>query len=230
MFVKSITQAAIPQIMKSYGAGDTNRSINLVYVISRISSLAMLLLLVPILLCVDDILVLWLKEPPQYTSIFVIFLVINTFIAVLGSGFNASIQSTGKIRKNEVWVGIINLLTLPLMFVLYKIGLPPYINVIIMIIATFIIWVFQIYIMKQLTSFDFKKYLTGTIIPVLLTATVFYIPLFFVRMLFGNSTLQVIVFLVVTEIWGIVVIYLFGVRKNEKLLISNFVKKRIKHE
>ena len=39
-FIKGITQAAVPQIMKNYGAGNEERTLNLVYIISRISSLA----------------------------------------------------------------------------------------------------------------------------------------------------------------------------------------------
>ena len=230
LFVKSITQATIPQIMKSYGAGNTERSINLVYVISRISSLAMLLLLVPLLICTDDILVLWLKEPPEFTTIFVIFLVINTFVSVLGSGFNAAIQSTGNIKKNEVWVGCINLITLPIMFALYKIGMPPFINVVIVVIATIIIWLFQIGIMKQLTPFVFSKYLTGTLIPVFLTAIVFGVPLVFLHRLFGHTLWHVLSFLIITEVWGIFMILVFGINKREKNQIISFVKKRKKHE
>ncbi len=37
MFVRNLSQAAVPQIMKSHSSGDTERSINIVYYISKYS-------------------------------------------------------------------------------------------------------------------------------------------------------------------------------------------------
>ena len=63
--------------MKSFGAGNIDRSLNLVYAISRISTLIMLVIVIPLCLCMDDILVFWLKTPPKYTSIFAVFMLIK---------------------------------------------------------------------------------------------------------------------------------------------------------
>lgn len=68
-FTNSLNQAAVPQIMKSYGGGHQERSLNIVYAITRISTLILLIMVIPLLFCMDDILRIWLKEVPEYTTI-----------------------------------------------------------------------------------------------------------------------------------------------------------------
>ncbi|MHC1779097.1 MAG: lipopolysaccharide biosynthesis protein [Bacteroidales bacterium] len=224
IFTNSISQAAIPQIMKSYGAGDTERSVNLVYAISRISSLILLIPIVPVILCTKDVLTIWLKKPPEFTNIFVIFLLVNTYVSILGAGFNACIQSTGKIKKNEIGYGIINLMLIPIIFIFYKFGFPPYINVIVLPFFTLATLVFQIGIMTELTHFNIKHYTKETLWPSLKTAFVAFFPLSLIRFAFGHSIQDVVTFLLIAIVWVILTIYFIGVKKHERIAIHSFVK------
>ena len=226
-FVKGITQAAVPQIMKNYGAGNQERSLRLVYIICRISSLALLLLIVPMLAYTNDILVLWLGNPPEFAVEFVVFLLITLFISVLGSGFDSCIQSTGKIRNNEVAYAVICLSQLPIMYIAYKLGASPYFNVILLCGATLLQKLYQIYLLKKITTFNVATYLRECVLPVLLTLSTTLFPIMIIRHIFHFSTLWLIVFIAFYEIWIISSIYLFGLRDQERIQIVSFIKKKI---
>ena len=228
MFTKGLSQAAVPQIMKSYGAGDSTRSLNLVYTISRISTLIMLIIALPLILCMDDILVIWLKTPPEYTTIFSVFMLINAVVSMLGAGFDVCIQSTGKVKKNEVYSSIIYLSLLPIIFILYKLGLPPYMNVVLLPILTFAIKIMQVIIMRDLTTFSVKTYLTRTFWPCVLVILLSFLPLFFIRNNWGHSILATLAFILVSVIWTIVCVALWGVTKQERSRILSFVSNKIK--
>ena len=86
-----------------------NVLLNIVYAITRISTLILLIMVIPLLFCMDDILRIWLKEVPEYTTIFASWMLVNGFVVVLGSGFDPCIQSTGNIKNNEIGYGLINL-------------------------------------------------------------------------------------------------------------------------
>ena len=64
---------------------------------------------VPLLLSTDSILLIWLKKVPEFTKQFTVLMIINGLISMLGSGFDAVIQATGKIRKTQIWYSIITL-------------------------------------------------------------------------------------------------------------------------
>ena len=119
-FTSTLRQAAIPQIMKSHGKGDENRSLSLVYYISKYSFLSMNIVAIPIIININYILHLWLDKAPEYTNIFICLMLVNGMISNLGAGFDACIQATGNIRKNQIGYSIINLTTLPLIYILYS--------------------------------------------------------------------------------------------------------------
>lgn len=224
IFTRTLNQAAVPQIMKNYGGGNVSRSMSIVYTITRITSLIMMLIIIPLAFCMEDVLKIWLNTVPEYTSIFATWMLINGFVMALGSGFDPCIQSTGKIRKNELGYGLINLLLLPIMFVLYRMGYPPYVNVIIMPFLALFTRLFQIYILSEQTKFSFATYFSISIMPVLLTLIFSIFPIWGLRSLFSNSVLHTILFFCLAVLWTIISIWLVGVKNNEKQMILNFIK------
>jgi len=229
-FIKGITQAAVPQIMKSYGAGNQERSLRLVYIICRISSLALLLLLVPMLSFTKEILIIWLKEPPEYAVEFVVFLLITLFVSVLGSGFDSCIQSTGKIRNNEVVYALISLIQLPIMYVAYILGAPPFFNAILLCLSTLLQKLYQIYLLGRLTSFNYIDYIKDTLSPVLVTFVISLGPLLLIKHVFSFTIVGSLILVIIYEIWIVFSIYLFGLKRTEREQIIGFLNTRIKKQ
>ena len=226
MFTKGLSQAAAPQIMKSYGANASERSLYLVYTISRVSTLIMLLIVVPLMLCMDSILVLWLKTPPEYTTIFTQFMLINTLVTMLGAGFDACIQSTGNIKKNEIYTSLIFLSILPIIFVLYKLGFPPYMNVVILPFLSLGVRIMQIFILKQLTSFDLKKFCKDSFFPSLITIVAAVAPSYILKILLGDTTTDTVLLFVSSALWIVICIYLFGLKQKERDMLKSLVFRR----
>ena len=226
-FTNSLNQAAVPQIMKSYGGGHQERSLNIVYAITRISTLILLIMVIPLLFCMDDILRIWLKEVPEYTTIFASWMLVNGFVVVLGSGFDPCIQSTGNIKNNEIGYGLINLALLPLIFILYKLGCPPYINVVVLPFLSLATRLFQICIMKKQTEFQFSVYFKKSIVPSFSTLFVAAIPLFGLRLIWGHYIMQTIGFVAIGVIWTAISIWLVGIKRNEKQILLSMVKTKL---
>ena len=228
MFTSTLRQAAVPQIMKNQSAGNQDRSISLVYSISRFSFLLMMLPAMPLLFCMQDILKLWLKNPPEYTNIFASLLLINGLIANLRSGFDASIQATGIVRKNQIGYSIINIMILPVMYVLYKFGAPPYINVVVMIGSSVATLVFQIYIMKTLTNFDLKIYAAKTLWPAFKVMILVLIPMFALQRVYDNSLVEMFVFSGIVFVVTILAVFFAGLIAPEKNAVVDFCKRKFR--
>ena len=225
MFTKGLSQAAAPQIMKSYGANDMERSLYLVYSISKIATLIMLIITVPLLLCMDKILELWLVEVPEYTTIFAQFMLINTLVTMLGAGFDPCIQSTGKIKVNELYTSIIYISVLPIIYVMYKLGMPPYMNVVVLPFLSIAIRVVQMCLLKQMTVFNVVKFINYAIIPSILTFVFSVIPLYFIRDFFQTGLMNCLLFLSLSILWVMVCIVILGISKSERLALKRLIKK-----
>lgn len=227
MFTKGLSQAASPQIMKSYGSQDNERSLSLVYNISRISTLIMLIIVEPLCLCMSDLLTMWLGTVPEYTTVFAQFMLINTLVSMLGAGFDACILSTGKIKKNEIWTSVIYLSILPIIFVLYKLGFPPYMNVVIMTVLSFLVRVMQVFILKHLTNFQFRVYFHKSFLPSSITACVSFIPLWLLKQIWSSSVIGTFLFLALSVVWIIICVTMIGVRKEERTVLFDKLRNRI---
>jgi O-antigen/teichoic acid export membrane protein len=226
-FTTTLRQAAIPQIMKSQSSGNEERSMNLVYYISKYSYLFMLIPAIPLIICISGAIKIWLGVPPKFTDIFIVLMLINGMLANLSAGFDATIQATGNVKKNQIGYSIINLALLPIIFILYKTGMPPYINAIVMIALTIITLIFQCYIMKELTSFNIRKYIDKTILPSLLATAMAWIPLHAGSKFLNDSWQATIISLIIALIWTVISIYIAGTNKHEKQLLTNYITRRI---
>lgn len=222
MFVKNLNQVAVPQIMKSYSSGDSERSLNLVYNISKYAFFLMLLVATPILLSIDAILVLWLKEVPVYTKQFAILMIISGLIGITGSGFDGAAQATGKIRKIQIWYSVIMLSTLPIAHLMFKLHYPPYIITVITIGATITNRIVQIKILSDITEFSIPHYLSHSILPLIMVSLV-TLPQILLRNLFGQNIIDLLIFSILSFVLCLLTIYLFGLRKTEKDVVHKVI-------
>lgn len=227
-FTNTLRQSVTPQIMKNQEENSA-RSLNLVYAISRYTYLIMLIICVPLLLCMETMLQLWLGADniPPLTAIFASLLLVSGMLSNLGSGFDASIQATGKIRKNQIGYTIINLSIIPIVYFLYKIGLPAYVNVIVGCVITVVTIFFQAYIMKGLTDFLYRDYWIKTLQPSIAATIVAFVPMLGLRIIIKDNIYVVLVFAFVSALWTCMVVYFVGMNKRERNSIIEFAKNKL---
>lgn len=94
--------AFTPEIVSSEGRGDRNAVIRQMFRAARLSYIIISIIVIPILFEADFILTVWLKNPPEYASLFCRTLLIAFLIHNLISGFNSAISATGRIRNYQV--------------------------------------------------------------------------------------------------------------------------------
>lgn len=227
-FTNTLRQSVTPQIMKNQD-GNSSRSLSLVYAISRYTYLIMLILSVPLLLCMDTILALWLgaDDVPPLTSIFASLLLISGMVSNLKSGFDASIQATGKIKKNQIGYTIINLSIIPIVYFLYAIGLPAYMNAVVAIFLNVATIIFQAFIMCELTTFTFRDYWSKTLYLSLLATIFAIVPMSIFRKCIGDNLYMVVIFALIATIWSCIAVLFSGINKSEREQIFSFVKRKV---
>lgn len=226
LFVRSLTQAALPQIMKSYGEGNHNRSINLVYVITKYSFFMLMLFSIPLVLNIDFVLNLWLGNVPPFTNIFVILMIAGGLVMVIGSGFDAEIQASGKVKSNQIFYSITCLAVLPMAVFLYKLGMPVYTISILTAISYLVVLIYQCNYLTKISAFSISAYLHNTIFPCLFIL-ILSLPLIIIRMVIPGTAIGFVLHCSICVIWIIGTIFFAGISKSEKALIINSTKRKL---
>lgn len=222
MFVHNLNQAAVPHIMESQSAGKTEESINIVYKFSKYVYFLMLIFSLPILMSIDVLLDIWLKDVPKYSTQFTSLMIINGLIASLGSSLGVPVNATGDIRKSQIWYSITLLSILPIGFLLFKIGYPPYIITVVTIFSTLINVIIQSIITAEKTVFNIKKYLLKSILPVFMV-TISILPVIILRYYFDDNLLEVLLYSILSIIFTTINIYFIGLDKNEKKTLKKLL-------
>ncbi len=118
--------AFMPAITTARGAGNRERMITLVHTTCKFGALLVLPLAIPLSLEVEEVLVLWLKTPPQQVGCLCIWLMAILLLEKVTTGHWVVIAANGKIAWYQFIVGTLFILTLPLAWGMMKVGLGIY--------------------------------------------------------------------------------------------------------
>jgi len=171
-----------------------------------------------------------LGEVPAYTVAFSRLMIINGLIDSLYSGIPSAIQASGKIKWFHIITSTIMLLSLPIAYVLFKIGYPPF-CIQVIYISTAIINIFiSLVLLKKIINFD-VVYLIKTSYLRVSFVVVSILPFFLIKNLFTPSLIRFILISTISIIFSLLMIYLIGFEHKEKILVSKgiiFLKNKLR--
>jgi len=124
-FSTALRGALAPEITASEGRGERDRVINLAMRACKFSVLLIMLFAIPLLVEMKYVLVLWLREPPPYTTVFCCLMLSELLIDALTIGHMLAVNASGKIAAYQTVLGTMNALALPLAWIFLKLGNPP---------------------------------------------------------------------------------------------------------
>lgn len=222
LFSSSLGQAAIPQITKSYGGGDSDRTINLTIHLTKYVFFLMLIPALPILLETEFILTLWLGASPPYAATFVRLVIINAMLDSLG-GVGAISQATGRIKYFQIILSATSLLSLPIAYFLFELNCLPQTIIIVFIATSSINLVLSIMLLKRLLKFDVKNYF-NVVYKRIFFVLLLIIWLFGVKGYFAEGFVRCGMMIVFSTFILILSIYLVGLEQKEKVMVASFYR------
>lgn len=158
-FTNNFMTALNPQITKSYASGNKEYLMELLFQGARLSFYILLLLSLPILVNTHYILTLWLNTVPAHTVLFVQLALIFAMSESISYPLVTAILSTGNIRNYQILAGGINMMNLPISYILLRFNMIPEIIFIIAIIISQLCLGIRLFILKKLIGLEIKKYL-----------------------------------------------------------------------
>ena len=227
MFARSLNNAAIPQITKNFSGGNKERSILLTSYISKYTFLLMCFAAFPVLLEMDFLLDLWLKDVPVGANIFCNLMVLGGLIGCLGEGIPALVNATGNIKTYQIIFHTFNLLGLPIAYIFFKNGYDAYIILVIYCIVYLLGAILRLFLLKYLYKFDIRLLINKSYIRILLVS----IPLIIYYIFLNNPNTSVIGHLAnmfLAEVYLGAIILLVGLDKLEKQKIKFFFQSKLK--
>lgn len=228
-FCTNFFTAVKPQIIKSYAVGDFTGLYNLILRSSRYSVYLIWIFFLPIYLRIDYVLHLWLTEVPDYTSLFVKWVLVYMVFETLNNPVWTAIQAVGKIKTTMVYSSTVFLLAFPLSYLCLRQGLAPwtvYPSLIVMRIAANAI---SLYMLRQYTGISLRQYARSVILPVILVTFVTMVIMYPIDSLFAQNFISLLIVSLLSLMVNAMIIGSVGIPRHELTVIlsqiSNVVKK-----
>lgn len=227
-FALNIVTAVRPQIVKNYATGDREYMINLMFTSAKYLYLLLLLISLPIFIEMHFVLSVWLKVVPEYTVVFCRFMLIANFITTINTITMAGVHATGDMRNTSIVNGALYISSVPLTYIAFKAGGPPYITYAIIIVLMLLIGINAFYFLRryvpELSAGDFvsKVLLICAIVTLLSSIAPFLVKNTFIEG-WGRLVLVCITSVVSTAAFT----YFIAATKHEKILVHNLIKKYI---
>lgn len=224
-FMTSFDSASAPQITQNVGKGDLERATSIASRVCRMSQLLCLLAVFPIYAGIELLLRLWLGTVPDHTVSFCRVILIAIYVASTGGGILRLKDAMGKIKWFMLTYSFWFFITLPVGFLIFKLGYPPVTILVLFLICDTLCRITQFTLMKIVYNYNVlpfcKEAFTRPFIIVALMACY----LFFYGWVNPQGIVPQFVGLVVTAIIGALLVYFIGLKSSEREKSTHYILK-----
>ena len=208
-------QAISPQIIKTYAAGEIELSKMLVLRSTKLSFYLLFIFSFPLICGMRPVLNLWLGRD-TVTNDMIIFsqlILVYSLVNIFEQPVTMLIRATGNIKKYQIYVGVITLLTIPLCVILFLIGLPAYWSIISMTIVYIFAMCVRLIIARNQVGLSVREYVKTVLIPIIIVVAVSVLVTLICDYLFGHDD---IITMIIALLICCLSIWLVGLNQSER--------------
>lgn len=227
-FVSNFMMALNPQITKSYAAGDKKYMMTLIYQGGRLSFYILLILSLPVIINAHYILTLWLKVVPEHTTLFVQLVLIFAMFESISNPLITAMLATGNIRNYQIVVGGLQMMNLPISYILLRNGCIPETVLIVAICISQCCLGARLYMLRGMIGLSVREYIGKVYFNVLTVSVISSILPIFLAFKMEETFVNFIFSCFVSLLVSFIVIYFIGCRSKERQFINEKVNKLIK--
>lgn len=218
-FVANFQTAFRPQIFQLYGAGKREDCFNLVFFASKLSCFLYCYLIFPLFPVVPFLLQVWLGQVPEYTVEFIRVGLLFYLIPACDGALWMCVYATGNIKRYQLVVNTIEILSLPLIILLCYIGMPPVGVYFTRMFVESIVFIVRLIYMKKYIVFPVSEYVKTVLLRVGFTI----IPLLILSIVLCNiqqSWLTTFALVFIQLLTTTILVYFIGLTKVERVRVK----------
>ena len=228
-FSNNFMTSVNPQIVKNYACGNMDRFFQLIYEAGRYSYYLLFMVSLPIFLEADYILQLWLVEVPEYTSLFLRFIIAITLVRVIARPLINGVHATGNVKVLNLTSGVYSAGTfLPAVYVFFKLGFPVWWCFIIQSFNASICTMLEIRALYKQVPFDVKDYLKKVYVWPISVSLIACVPSSLIVYNVESSFVRLCITIIISIVSTLFCVYYLGIDKKTRNKVLNVVNSKIK--
>lgn len=215
-FAQNFMMAIKPQITQNYASGNYEYMMTLVFKGSRMTYYLLYTLSLPILLNTEYLLDLWLEEVPDHAVLFVQLTLIFTMLEHISGTLITAQLATGKIRNYQLVVGGLQMLNLPISYIVYRLGGFAESFLIVAIICGIGCLFARLYMLRTMIDLKIRRFVKEVLLNILFVTIVSLIFPILLNHILTESFISFICVSALALLCALLAIYFVGLDATEK--------------
>ena len=217
----SLITAIRPPIVKAEGSGNRDKMFRLTEIACKFSFLLLSIVAIPSIIHMDTLLILWLENVPTYSVLFCRFILMSALIDQLTIGLGYANSAIGNVRGYTIIVNTIKLFTLPLIYILLKVNCSLFIVMTAYFFIEATCMSSRLFIMNIISNISIRRFCVNVFVPVMIPFFVTCITCYIVSEYLNGW--YIILNYIVSLVSMLLLILLFGLRKDEKKYVLGII-------
>lgn len=223
-FVSNFQVAFNPQIIKTFANSDKKSFFTLLFKTSKYSFSLIWILALPVLICTDEILKLWLGAFPEYTTKLTQLMIAFSILDAIQGPLWISVQATGKIRTYQIFISLMILMNLPISYLALSLGCDIYSVFYIKIFINLLIFIYRLFYIKKIFNFPVKEYLIKVVLIDIIIICITY-PISYQISTYAIGISKILISILISVIITCFMVYKLQIDKEDKEKISKLLKR-----
>lgn len=226
-FGTSFLTSVNPQMVKSYATKDFEYLYKLFFSSSKYAAFLLWILCLPMMLCIDQFLNIWLVDVPEYTNTFVIWILAYSMVNILNQPIWTLSLAVGKLKYYILIGSSVFFMAFPISYVCLRMGYSPECVFITMFIVRIVYIIVVFNIIQKYISISKIQYLEKVLIPlvsvIMVSGTVGYS----ISNLFTHDIVGCIIICSLVGIITLTSIWFIGLTYSERQIAKDIAKKKL---
>lgn len=214
VFSNQLNVGLYPPIIKSYASGKKDEMMSLVFNGSKLTFFLMWVFALPMLLEMETVLKVWLKNPPPAAILFTQLAIVESLIFALSMPLGTVARAPGKMALYEIILGSIQISIFFISWWVLNLGYPAESVFYVAIVANVIMFKVRLLLVNYLTALPMAAYYQKVVIPVMLVTVLSTIPSVLLYNILDNNLFTAILIVLFSVILSTIAMYYLGLDKH----------------
>lgn len=219
-FVNNFQTAVNPQIVKSYAQGDYHRLHSLIITASKFSFYLLYCMVLPISIEIKIILSTWLKDVPDYTTLFTVLTLQILLVEPLAGPIDRANMATGRIKVYQIVEGGVLLFIVPISYYLLKNDGKPHIVFVVQLVIMYFVQLLRLYIVCPMIQMSKLVYFKRVVVPIILVAVSSSIVPLIMFIILPDTLFSFAIVILLSICSVLISSYYMGLTRNEKVFVK----------
>ena len=228
IFSNNFNVGLYPPIVKSYANDNKKEMFDLIFNGSKITFFLMWVFALPFFLEMENILNLWLKNPPQQAVLFTRLALIEVLIDSISLPLTTAARAPGRMKGYELRLGSIQIAIFLSCWIFLKLDFPAYTVFWIAIVGNILMFLFRLIIVRGLIDLPVRSFLIEVFLPVIKVAFASAILSFCIHIILPENIFTLIFSIGLSIILSLISMYYLGLNSVWRAKSKNFVLQKIK--